>query len=499
MFNRLKNICAFLLAITLVSACGGGGGGGGGGITPPPPPPTGGITRTGVAIAVGPITGFGSVIVNGIRYDTANATFTRDGAAAIQSDLAVGQFVVVTGTIDDDNSNAVATSVEFDDVVEGPVWSVDSGAGSFVVLGQTVLVGPDTSVDDNCPADLNGLLAVAAVEVSGPVMADGSIAATRYECKSILGEMEVTGVVNNINAGAMTFEINALTVDFSGAAVDNFPSGAISDGDPVEAKGVSGGAGAGDELIATRVEFKGARFADDEGDHIEIEGFITDFVSATDFAVSGVPVTTDGNTIYEPAGFSASDLGPNLKIEAEGEFNSAGVLLATKIDFKQANNLRVTGLVDSVNGDSLIILDITIATDLLLTRFEDKTNADVDPLRIADIFAGDYVEVRGQEFPADSGTLAAVILEREDPRPETELRGFVEVGGVARPTLTVLGVIIMTDDLITEYFDGRGSNDDLPMTPDDFWAAVAEGSLVDADGTETSVNTMFADELELED
>ncbi len=488
MFTRLKNICALLLAISLVSACGGGGEGG---ITPPPPPPTGGITRTGVAVAVGPITGFGSVIVNGIRYDTATATFTKDGAAAVQADLAVGQFVLVKGTIDDNNSNAVATSVEFDDVVEGPVSSVDSVAGILVVLGQTVLVGPGTSIDDNCPALLDDFLNVPAVEVSGPVMGDGSIEATRIECRAALGEMEVTGLVNSLNAGAMTFEINALTVDYSVAAVDNFPGGVISDGDPVEAKGVS--LGAGGELIATRVEFKGARFADDEGDHIEVEGFITAFVSAANFDVSGIPVTTDANTIYE--GGTAADLGLNLKVEVEGEFNSSGVLLATKVEFKQATNVRVTGLVDMVSGNSLVILDITITTDPLLTRFEDKTNADVDPLRITDIVAGDYVEVRGQEFPAGSGELAATIFERDDPDPDTELRGFVEAGGVNRPDLTVLGVTINTDDAITIYRDAL----DQPMLPDDFWLAVAEGTLVDAKGTETSVNTMFADELELED
>ncbi len=59
----------------------------------------------------------------------------------------------------------------------------------------------------------------------------------------------------------------------------------------------------------------------------------------------------------------------------------------------------------------------------------------------------------------------------------------------------MLGVTISTNDAITVYRDTL----DQPMLPDDFWAAVAEGSLVDADGTETSVNTMFADELELED
>ncbi len=497
MFTRSKNICAILLTIFSAAACGGGGGASSGGITPPPPPPnTGGITRTGVAVAVGPITGFGSVIVNGVRYDTSAATFTKDGAAASQSDLSVGHFVVITGTIDDNNGNAVADTVVFDDVVEGPVSSVTGN--TFVVLGQTVIVGANTSMDDTCPALLDDLVNVVAVEVSGPVMEDGTINASRVECKTVLGVMEVTGKVSNLNTTDQTFQINALTVDYTGVTPADFPGGTISNGDLVEAKGTS--LGGGGELIATQVEFKGARFADNEGDHVEVEGFIADFLSSESFSVSTIPVTTDGNTRYEDG--TVLDLGPDIKVEVEGDFNSEGILLATKIEFEQSKAVRVVGLVDGFETDgspSLFILGIKITTDPTQTRFEDKfdnppNNPRKDPLLFADLNVDDYVEVRGQEFPAGSGVVAAALLERDDPDTETELQGFVETGGKNRPNLTVLGVTISTNDAITVYRDVN----DLPIQPDDFWMQVAEGGLVDAKGTETSVNSMFAEELELE-
>jgi hypothetical protein len=486
---RSNKIFPIFLTLFLLSACGGGGGSET--TTPPPvttPPPTGGITRTGISFAAGPITGFGSVIVNGIRYDTSGAMFTKDGLSTTQDDLAVGHNVVVTGTIDDDNTNAVATTVDFDDNVEGPVSSVDAVAGIIVVLGQTVILGPDTSIDDSCPATLDDLLGVAAVEVSGTVNADGAIVATRIECKSVLGEMEVTGTVSNLDAAAMTFQINALVVDYSAAAMDNFPS-TISNGDPVEAKGTN--LGTGGELIATRVEFKAALFDGVEGDHVEIEGFITSFSSETQFEVNGVPVTTSTSTTFE--GGAAADLGLNLKVEVEGEFDAAGTLVATKVEIKQAKVVRVTGLVDSVTGDSLVILGITITTDSILTRFEDKTAADVDPLSVGDLNTGDYVEVRGQEFPADSGELAATLLERDDPRARTELRGFVQAGGVNRPSLTVLGVTIDTDGN-TVYRDVSHQ----VMLADDFWAQVAVGSLVDTNGAEITATSLLAEELSLE-
>lgn len=492
--NTLHRIIVAVFTTAILGTAGCGGGGSSGGVTPPPPPPppppTGGITGTGVA--VGPITGFGSVIVNGVTYDTSSATFTKDGQSATQDDFSVGQVVLVQGSIDDNGANATADSVEFDDVVEGPVSSVDNALNQIVVLGQTVSITATTSIDDSCPATLDGLLGIPAVEVSGLADANGVIEATRIECRDGTwgGVMEVNGLVSGHSAGAQTFMINGLEVDYSAAAVDNFPTaGVINDGDPVEAKGTVFD---GSTLDATRVEFKGNRFANDDGVHVEIEGFITRFVSATDFDVSGFPVTTTGSTTFE--GGTAADLGLNLKVEVDGDFNASGVLVATKIDIKSATAVRVTGNLDSVSGNTLTILGITVNTDTLTTRFEDKSSADVDPLRVGDLNTGDYVEIRGQEQPV--GQITAMIVERDDPDSRTELRGFVEVGGKNEPNLTVLGVTIVTSGS-TLYRDSRGATD-VGMSAAAFWAAVQEGSLVDARGTESGDTTLTATELELQ-
>ncbi|MDH5622047.1 MAG: DUF5666 domain-containing protein [Gammaproteobacteria bacterium] len=491
--NALPKIVATFFAMTILTAagCGGGGGyGGGAAPPPPPPPPTGGITRTGVA--VGPITGFGSVIVNGTTYNTANATFTIDDLPATQDDFSVGQVVLLQGTIRDDGTNAVASTVVLEDAVEGPVSSTNDPLNQIVVLGQTVQITATTSIDDNCPGTLVGLLGVTAVEVSGAADANGVIEATRIDCRDATwdGIMEVNGIVSAHNDVARTFMINGLVVDYDGAPVDNFPTaGIINNDDPVEVKGT---VFIGNTLEATRVEYKGNRFANDDGNHAEIEGFITRFGSATDFDVSGIPVTTTASTTFE--GGVATDLGLNLKVEVEGEFNATGRLVASKIDIKSATAIRVTGNLDLVNGGTLTILGITVNTDPVKTRFEDKSSVRVDPLRAGDLNTGDYVDIRGQELPV--GQITALIVERDDPDTRTELRGFVEAGGKNEPNLTVLGVTIVTNGS-TQYRDSRGSTD-VPMNPVDFWAAVQEGSLVDARGAESGDTTLTATELELQ-
>jgi hypothetical protein len=481
-----RNILILMvLALGQISACGGGGSSD----TPTlqPPPPTGGIGRTG--FAYGPITTFGSIVVNGVRYDTSSADFTVNDAQGSQSDLRVGDVVIVKGSVNSDGVTGTADTVSFEDAVTGPVQDVDLALSLLVVMGQTVLVGPDTSFDDSfAVASLEGVAIGTIVEVSGQYNAGGDIIATRIEPKPAGTQLEVHGMVSGLNGGASTFQINDLVVDYGAAMLDNFPGGQIANGDFVEAKGNS--LGAANELIATSVELEGVLPAVDDGDFGEIEGFITRFASAQDFDVAGFPVTTDGSTVFE--GGTAGDLGLNIKVEAEGSVNSAGVLVATKIDIRRAKAVRATAVLDSVNAgaESVMLLGITVTVDNL-TRLEDKSDARVEPLTVADLNAGDYVEVRGDEFPAGSGTILATILERDDPDTETILQGFVE--SVSDPSLTILGVTIETGPG-TVFRD----ENDAVISSAEFFNRLADNDLVKAQGTETSATVITAEEVEFE-
>lgn len=477
-------LCAALITGTL-AACGGGGGSSVS--PPPPPPPSGGIGRNGIAI--GPVSNFGSIIVNGVRYDTANATFTIDGTAGSQDDLKVGDVVIVQGTIDDNGTTGTAEQVLFDDLVTGPVESVNVPGSSLVVLGQTVLVRAETSFDDGfSPASIEGVNVGQIVEVSGQFDANGDIVATRIEPKPAGTQFEVHGTVAALDTANSVFMLGGLTVDYSAATLDNFPGGQINNGDFVEAKGVS--LGAGGELLATRVELELLLPGAVDGDRIEIEGFITRFFSAGDFDVAGVPVTTTASTVFE--GGDVNDLGLNIKVEAEGDLDANGILVATKIDIRRAKAVRATANVDSVDAanNALVMLGIMVNVDVL-TRFEDKSNANVEPLTLADINAGDYLEIRGDERPAGSGMVLATILEREDPDTEAILQGFVE--SVAEPSFSILGVTINTNG--GTVF--RDVNDGV-ITAADFFNQLGVNSLVKAEGSEVADTTITATEVEFE-
>ncbi len=472
MLNKVVKI--FSLALTFTIAGCGGGSETFAGID------AGGTPAPSAVVSKGTISGFGSVIVNGVRYDTASAAISVEGSPATQSDLKVGHVVVVHGTLNSDGITGSATSISFEDLVEGPIGAIDLVAGTITVLSQLVIIDADTSFDDTIsPASIEGLALDDVVEVSGFFLADGSINATRIEKKAAGGEFEVTGLVSNLSG--TTFQINDLVVDFSVAQLDNFPAGTPEDDQLVEAKGVS--LGAGGELLATRVEFKGNDLIADEGDRIEIEGFITRFASAADFDVDGIPVSTTGATVYENG--SEADLALNRKVEVEGTLDAAGVVVATEVEFKRANFIRIEGLVDAVSGNIITIFGVEIGVDVL-TRFEDQSSLDLEIFSIDDIGINDYLETRGYE---DGTGVIATIVERRDFRGEVAIRGFVE--DAADPGFTILGVLILTS-AGTSFSD----NEDQPITAGEFFAQAID-RLVEGNGTPNN-GGILATEVELE-
>jgi hypothetical protein len=513
MIIQLRRLGAVLVVAVLTAAGCGGSSSGGDSVSPSPPtppPPSGGIIRSGIMVGVGPISDFGSVWVNGVRYNTDDATWTRDDNPSSQAEFKVGETVIVKGTIDDDD-NAFAETVELDELVKGPATALVD-LDTAIVMGQTVNSSFGTLIDDSCGdvsnTDLTGLTGFFAVEVYGSVRADGAIDATRIECKTAADfaddEFEVNGIVEALTA--TSFMINGLQVDYAATvSIDNFPGGQISEGDPVEVKSTDFSVGTApnpDTLAAARVEYKGNRLDGNEGDHYEIEGFIVEFRSVADFDVLAGATVFTVKTDPDVTTFDGDEnlLDVNVKVEVEGDLDGDLDIVASEVELKTSTNVRVAGVVDPVNNGEIRILNILINTIEGTTRFEDKTGAtDGSSFGIENVNAGDFVEARGQEMPA--GEITAYVFERDDLDPDTELRGFIEPGSVTdRNSFRVLGVLV--DTTAVDVYQGE---DDTVIGVDTFWTTVetelaaGRSVLVDIKGLEEADGTtLTAEEVGLE-
>ncbi len=452
MKSAVRTVCVGMF--TILSACGGGGGDGP--TRAPQAPSIGGIDGGG--FARGAIAGFGSVIVNGVRFATTSAAITIDGqSGAVESQLKVGQIVDVRGTFDSNGTTGTASAIVFDDSVEGPVSRIDLAAGTLVVLGQTVRVVGATVFDDRfSPASLSGVSVGRVVEVSGFPSAAGEIVASRIEPKAAGGTFELTGIVSQLDTTARRFNIGATTVSYANVTPRD---GTLTNGGCAEAKGTQF---AGGVLTATSVEVKSCT-GGANNQRGEIEGVITRFVSACDFDIGSQRVATTASAIYENG--AAGDLRTGLKVEVEGRFDANGTLVASKVQVKPDTSLRLLGTFDAIDttASTLRIFGLTVTVNAG-TSFEDESATGLRTFAFADLRTGDYLEVLGYAGTTANSIVAARI-ERDDLASRRELQG-VAASPATAPNLIILGITVVTTGS-TEFRDEA----DQPITAAQFFAA----------------------------
>ena len=400
-------------------------------------------------ISSGSVTGFGSIFVNGVEFETDTAVFNIDSIPGSQSDLVEGMRVKVSGTINPDGVTGTATSVEFEDQLEGPISSAtltedaDMENKTFTVLGVTVRINADDTVFVGTLFDYDTIASGDNIQISGFFDANGDLQATAVVQKNafVAGAtiIEAKGTISGLSGSNFTLTVGAtmLTVDASTADVSQVPGG-LADGQFVEVKGTIAAAN-GTLITSTLVKLEDNNPA--EGLEVEIEGIITRFVSASDFDVDDIAV--DASTaISTPANFPLST---GIKVEVEGPI-TGGVLQARTLKLREGNT-RAHATASNVNTIANTF-DMTIAGQTITvtantsTRMEDKVTG--NPLSLATLanVNGKFLRVRGLNDGTGSG-LIATRIRIEDPN-DVILQGTIDSQAIG-VSVTVLGVTIAVD------------------------------------------------------
>jgi hypothetical protein len=433
----------------------------------------GGIGGTGVSD--GSVSGFGSVFVNGVEFETGAATILIDGQSSNETALHIGQYVTVEGQF----NPPVAERITYVETLKGPVDSINP----LRVMGQTVLINNGTVFSNMTDVAID-LAPGDEVEVSGPRQSNGDIVAGYFEkLTSAPQRYTVIGAASNV--GATNFHINRLRVNIQNSGIQN--------GQIVRIKGLTGTyiPDTGNnlsEIDADSAETYQPYTGDDELE-AEIEGFITSFTSATDFAINDIPVDAV-NAIYEQG--SAADLGLDVEIEVEGYFNALGILVAEKIILEKESEIILYGDVTATTNDSLILMGLTVLVNTE-TQMEDESTADVQYFDLGDINTGNQLEVRAYQ---DAGSIIASRVERNDPDTEAFIQGPVDVGSIddVGTSLSVLGVTLDTEAPTTSFED----TDDSSLTETEFYNQVAEGDIIRAVWNDFTDTTATVDKMEFE-
>mgnify|MGYP001171010566 CR=1 FL=1 len=467
---------AIMLAAGLLAACGSDG------APSVSASGSGSGAASGSASASGTITGFGSVIVNGKKFETASSTFTVDGLSGSQQDLKLGMTVTVNGSFNGDQRSA--RTVLQKDAVEGLVQSVAADGLSLVVMGQTVFVDSTTLIDDNIPGRnlLNLIAGTDHVEVNGHIRPNGIIQATYIERKLVNVTPEVRGFVSNHAFGSATFRIGNLTVNYGGADISDMPvpNGNNWDGLFLESKGTNF-VSASTTLIATTVEPENQAVGQ-VIDEFEVEGFVTQAGTpngnSIEFTIGTTPVRTTDSTEFR--GGTVDEILLGTKMSAEGRFDGS-TLVAKHVKFHES--VRLEGDIATIGSNVFTIAGLPGVTINVTSQ------TDLKGVGLGNLSPGDHVRVRGRV----NGT-TSVIATRVDQRSadrDLDLQGPVQ--SITGNDLVILGVSVDTSS-VTHFESVSGSS----MTRANFFAEVRVNSLVEVKGERNGVVVVW-DEAELED
>ena len=467
--NKLSKAVLAALGLVTLASCGGGGGVASGGMG-------------GTGISQGPVSGFGSVYINGVKFNTdgATATTVEDSVGTGQTGLKLGMVATVEWEKDATTGKYRAKSIKYSDDVQGPFTVAN--ATTLTVLGQTVIVDALTVFEGDgstSVTSLAGLPVGRVVEVSGLEDNTGAIRASRIELKPIGATFELKGIVSN--ASGTTFTLGTQAVSLSGTAT--LPA----NGACVEVKGA---ALSGAALVATVVEtddscaLGGTVAANME---VELEGYVSGF-SASGFKVNGQSVQVTSATVYDDKGVPATiTILDGARVEVEGKMTN-GVLIATKISLDPELGERPESSIEMeiVMGDAIKATATTLTVYGMTVTVNDSTRfEDGIPRDLSDISARP-LEI--DAYASGSTVIATRIRHKSASTPL--LQGPVSAEGTN--SLTILGVTVNTSGAVYRNINGSS------MSSADFFAAVSTGTVVKAKGT-VSANIMTATELEIED
>jgi Domain of unknown function (DUF5666) len=377
--GALRAALAAVAALLLAVGCGGGGDN----MSAPQSAPQG------RAFTEGTITGFGSIIVNGVRFDESTAqVIDDDDEAHDRNELRLGMSVqVVSSGIDRRSMSAKASRVRFGAAIVGPVSAISAGTTpkTLTVLDQIVEISA-TTVFDDLPNGFDSIKVGDVLEVHAQFnSATGHYLAKRIEPRPGAPVFKLRGIVADLNAGARTFKIGGALIDFSGIAAADLPSN-FANGLKVRVRlnTVKNGSGAW-VAIAIRAE---QREMEDK-DEAEVEGIITAFTSTASFSVNGLPV--DASKAAFPDGTAGVVLG--ARVEVEGAIVN-GVLVATKVELEDENDDKnkdrneLNGTISGLNtpAKTFVVRGVTVHYSAT-TVFEDGVEAN--------LANGRQVEVKG--------------------------------------------------------------------------------------------------------
>ena len=342
------------------------------------------------SFSLGAISGFGSIIVNGIKFEDSTATVTDDrGERRDLGQLGIGMVVEIDGDADDASGQGTARSVRIVSELRGPVRSVNRAAGQFTALGLTIQTSASTVWSGL--RDLTGITpGTSIVEVWGFADRDNRVlSATRIEAvTSDTRRSKLRGVVQELSLSPPTIRIANQLISLDRATVP----AALKVGALVQVDAAT----PPDDINPWRVDQ--IRIVEsglsDTSKVVRLEGRIYNYRSPAAFQLAGLTIDAS-QASYD--GGSAANLSNAVRVRVDAKIQANGIAVATRVRLRsdEDNNedeIEVKGRINRLNSLS----DFTVLDGAKREFLVNGSAARIEDGSLSDIKVGASIEVKGR-------------------------------------------------------------------------------------------------------
>ncbi len=311
-------------------------------------------------LAIGEIDGFGSVIVNGVHYDTDKAEIIVDGEIASEDALDVGMLVEVDAeeTAEDGakDKSPEAKQIRFYSKLVGEIEGIDAQAQTLTVMGQTVIINDETLLDETInELSLAPLDQGTFVRVSGRTQENGEVVASRIDIREKQDRTFFSGLIESIDDNTGLISVDGQTVDSSNANI----RGELATGLRIFVRGVMSDSVLQADRIAviSRMPESQGSTNKDTKEIIDIKGEI----KRTDdgFTMGDYPLIDLQDDMIQNG--ELDDIEGEL-VNITGELSDNGEIIVNSAEIQLPVTLIIKGEVEEINSDtSNLVTDISAA------------------------------------------------------------------------------------------------------------------------------------------
>ena len=428
--------------------------------------------------ATGVVTGFGSVVVDGVHYDLSGADISTDGTSGrSQGDLRVGMVVTVSGTLAADGNSGTAAKVVYESLLRGALDETP-GTSALRVLGQRITVDSTTVFEGvDTLADLRQL---DALEVSGFTDPAGGFRATWVRKESTASPSQLTGFISGVNGNMV--QLAGLNVNIANATLEGVSANGLAVGQRVRVllqAPPAAGAAVATRLLLLDAGLLGALRRQ------ALHGLVNQWnPTALTLLLDRQNVRLSASTVFQEG--TLADIGNGARIAVSGTRGNDGVLAAERVlVFRPAVDGYVRGRVTNIDRAAqtfavLVAPAVQVAPSVQVqlqarTVLSDRSLA--NGLSLANLTTGNEVLVLGWVTGTriDAGLVQRLPAITPGVGVGGPASGFTLVNGTL--SLQLLGVAVTATNN-AQYFDAQGA----VQTQAQFFASLSAGAVVRADG-----------------